>query len=70
MSKEELAQQEKLSKATYPMTFEKDKIGGALADAFNAGFKGLTGGIYRFRKGSPAYIFYKAGIEKSKTTTK
>lgn len=51
------------------MTFVKDKIGGALADAFNAGYEGKKGGIYRFKTTSAAYIFYEAGKERKRLDT-
>jgi len=52
---------------SYPMTFVKDGIGGSFADAFNAGYKGLKGGIYRFNNSNSAgNIFYQAGKEKAR----
>lgn len=64
--KVEQEQYEKAIKHSYPMTFEKDKIGGSFADAFNAGYKGLKGGIYRFKRGTAGYLFYIAGKDRKK----
>lgn len=49
---------------SYPMNWEKDKIGGSFADAFNAGYEGRVGGIYRFKRGTVGYLFYQAGRKR------
>ncbi len=62
--------QEQFEKAfahSYPMTFEKDSIGGSFADAFNAGYEGSKGGIYRYTNSNSAgNIFYQAGKERKR----
>jgi hypothetical protein len=66
--------QEQFEKAvshSYPMTFEKDGIGGSFADAFNAGYEGRKGGIYRYTySNSAGNIFYQAGKERKRLDTK
>ncbi len=64
--KVEQEQYDRLLQKSYPITFEKDKIGGSWANAFNAGYKGLSGGIYRYKIGEAGRIFYVAGIDKRK----
>lgn len=62
---------EKAISHTYPMTFEKDGIGGSFADAFNAGYEGRKGGIYRYNDpNSAGSIFYQAGKARKRIDLK
>lgn len=62
-------QLEKLKNCTYPLSIKKDGIGGGLADAFNAGYEGKEGGVYRFVRYSAGDIFYRAGKARKKLDT-
>lgn len=52
---------------SYPLSISNGGIGGAIADAFNAGYTGKKGGIYRYsNRHSAGNIFYQAGKYKRK----
>ncbi len=53
-------------KWTYPLTWEKHKIGGSLKTAWENGYLGIKGGVARYTRGSVGYILYFAGKEARK----
>lgn len=50
-------------KWTYPITFEKHKIGGMLKHAWEQGYNNMP---HRYTRGSTAFILYYAGKEAKK----
>lgn len=54
----------------YPMT-AKDGLAGSFSDAFNAGYEGRVGGIYRFNnRYSLSNILYQAGKARKRIDLK
>lgn len=50
-------------KWTYPIDWEKHKIGGSLKAAWENGYLGKEGGTARHARGSTAWVLYYAGKE-------
>jgi hypothetical protein len=57
-------------KWTYPITWEKHKIGGSFKAAWEQGYLGLTKGVARHTRGSTGYVLYYAGKEVKKQEIK
>ncbi len=55
-------------KLTYPVSFQKDKIGGSVKFAWNAGYEGLKR-PGRISPRSPSWAMYYAGKEKRRLDT-